>query len=208
MTSERTLDRVQEDKEYGRRWLKERASAMEITRAQESDYEGILGLQSRCFIDNLSPEEREDGFVSAEFSWAQIAAMASGLGIIAAKQEERIIGYICVSRLDFMPRPPLLDSFFHCLEGAVLHGTILTKAPLFVYGPVCIDREFRGTGLLRLMFSRVTAELADRFKFGVAFVAADNRRSLRAHMDGLGMIEVGLFTHGGSRYHALAFTIK
>ena len=181
---------------------------MEIARAGISDYAGILDLQSRCLASNLTPEEREDGFLSAEFSLVQIADMASDLGIVVARDVKRIVGYMCASRVEFMPRPPILDSLLRCLEGAVLHGKVITKASTFVYGPVCIDREYRGTGLLRLMFSTLKRELAGQFEFGVAFVAADNRRSLRAHVDGLGMTQVCLFDHGDNQYHAVAFAAQ
>jgi hypothetical protein len=181
---------------------------MDITRVGASDYAGILDLQSRCFIDNLSALEREDGFVSAEFSLGQFEAMASDLGVVVARDGERVLGYACASRIDFLPRPPILDAMSLCLEGMMFQGKVLMKASTFVYGPVCIDREARGTGLLRRMFSVLKAELAGRFEFGVAFVAADNHRSLGAHVEGLGMTRVGTFEHGGNLYHALAFPAR
>src|SRR5208282_4810001 len=110
---------------------------MEITRAEASDYNGILDLQSRCFIDNLTSDEREDGFVSAEFSLDQIGAMASDLGIVVVREGERVLAYACASRHDFLPRPPILDNLFRRLEGEVFQGKVLTEAPTFIYGPVC-----------------------------------------------------------------------
>ncbi len=181
---------------------------MEITRAGTSDYNGILDLQSRCFIDNLTADEREDGFVSAEFSLSQIEAMATDLGIVVVREGKRVMAYACASRLDFFPRPPILDAMSKCLEGAVFRDKVLMKAQTFVYGPVCIDTGLRGTGLLRRMFATLKAGLSGRFEFGVAFVSADNHRSLNAHMGGLGMTGVGLFEYGGNQYHALAFPIR
>jgi hypothetical protein len=181
---------------------------MEIARAEASDYDGILDLQSRCFIGNLAPDEREDGFVSAEFSPDQIGAMASDLGVVVVREGKRVLGYACASRLDFLPRPPILDAMSECLEGVVFQGKSLMRAATFVYGPVCIDRELRGTGLLRRMFSILKAGSAGKFEFGVAFVAADNRRSLKAHVDGLGMTRVGVFEHGENQYYALAFPVR
>jgi hypothetical protein len=101
---------------------------MEIARAITSDYTGILDLQSRCLASNLTPEEREDGFLSAEFSLVHIADMASDLGIVVVRVAKRIVGYMCASRVEFIPRPPILDSMLPCLEGAVLHGKAITQA--------------------------------------------------------------------------------
>jgi len=181
---------------------------MRIERAGASDYDGILDLQSRCLFGNLPPEEREDGFLSAEFSLAQIVAMASDLGIVVAREGTSIVGYACASRIDFVPQPPIVESMLHCLDGAVLQGKVVAKALTFIYGPVCVDREYRGTGLLRRMFSMLKTELGRRFEFGVAFVAAENSRSLTAHVNGLGMTQVGVFEHGGNQYHTVAFSVR
>jgi len=181
---------------------------MEIARAAPYDHDGILDLQSRCLLANLSPEESKEGFLSAEFSLAQIAAMASDLGVVVAREEGRVVGYMCASRMDFTDPPPIVDAMLRSLEGKALEGRVLTGASTFIYGPVCIDRGFRAKGLLRRMFSALKAKLRGRFEFGVAFVAADNLRSLRAHVDGLGMADKGLFQHGGHKYHALAFALR
>ena len=70
---------------------------VEIARAGTSDYEGILDLQSRCFVNNLTPEEREDGFLSAEFALVQIADIASDLGIVWLREAKRIVGYMLLA---------------------------------------------------------------------------------------------------------------
>jgi len=183
-------------------------ATVEIAKAAPRDHDGILYLQSRCLLVNLSSDDRKEGFLSAEFPLAQIAAMASDLGVVVARDGGRVVGYMCASRMDFMDRPPILDAMLQCLEGKALEGKVLSEAPTFVYGPVCIDRAWRGRGLLRRMFSALKGVLGGRFEFGVAFVAADNPRSLRAHVNGLGMADVGRFEHGGCEYHALAFVVR
>lgn len=76
---------------------------------------------------------------------------------------------------------------------------------VFIYGPVCIDRAYRGRGLLRGLYETLRREVAGRYDIGVAFVADDNPRSLRVHVDGLGMGDVGEFVFWGKQYHILAF---
>jgi hypothetical protein len=75
----------------------------------------------------------------------------------------------------------------------------------FVYGPVCVDRAYRGRGVLRGLFRTLLGEIAARFDAGVAFVAEANQRSLAAHVAGLGMDDVGEFEFKGKRYRILAF---
>ena len=50
-------------------------------------------------------------------------------------------------------------------------------------------------------------EVAGRFEVGVAFVARNNPHSLKAHVAGLGMAEVGEFEVKGSVYVILAFKV-
>jgi hypothetical protein len=180
---------------------------MEIGRATERDYAGILALQSRYYVSNLSSSERQDGFLSAEFTLSQISAMAEDLGIAVARSGDRVVGYMCASRADLTPRPPILDAMLKCLETVVFQGKRVTEARTFVYGPVCIDKAFRGQGVLERLFKQLSASLVGRFDMGVAFVAAGNTRSYVAHTRRLGMEKVGTFQHAGNEYLAIAFTL-
>jgi L-amino acid N-acyltransferase YncA len=181
---------------------------MEIGRAVEEDYQGILELQSKYYVKNLGSAERKEGFLSAEFNLSQIAAMAEDIGIAVARDAGRLVGYMCASRADLTPRPPVVEAMLERLEGAVLHGKRLAGSTMFIYGPVCIDKLYRGRGLLRRLFDLLKTPLAGMFEVGVAFVAADNHRSLSAHVFGLGMEKVGRFEHAGNEYHSVAFVVK
>jgi len=48
-------------------------SAIQFRRAAPEDFAQIVRLQSANFIGNLSPAERREGFLSAEFTPGQIA---------------------------------------------------------------------------------------------------------------------------------------
>ncbi len=181
---------------------------MEIEGTIEKDYEGILELQSRYYIAKVGPDRRGDGFLSAEFTLSQISAMAQDLGIVVARSGGRVVGYVCASRVDLTPRPPILDAMMGSLANVVLHGKRLLEEAMFIYGPVCIDEAFRGQDVLKRMFDRLRSLVAGRFDVGVAFVAADNPRSFAAHTRRLGMEKVGTFDFGGSAYHVVAFAVE
>jgi predicted N-acetyltransferase YhbS len=185
-----------------------KADSLEIERAVQEDYGGILDLQSRYFIASLGPDERGDGFLSAEFTLSQVSAMAEDLGIVVARSQRRIIGYVCASRVDLIPRPPIVDAMMRSLEHVVFRGSPLLQQPMFIYGPVCVDAAFRGKGVLKRLFECLKSLVADRFSVGVAFVAVDNPRSFAAHTRGLGMAEVGAFSFGESKYHVVAFALQ
>ena len=77
----------------------------------------------------------------------------------------------------------------------------------YIYGPVCIGREYRGGGLLRGLYEAQKKDLAGQFEIGVAFVSRNNPHSLSAHVAGLGMNEAGDFEVNGNVYVTLAFRV-
>lgn len=181
---------------------------MEIRRASPGDYAGIIELQAANFLAKLTVEEREGGFLSAQFTLPQLVAMANDLGVLVARDADRVVGYVCAHRKDLAPVPPVVEAMVRCCRTASYRGTLLAHARLFAYGPVCIARAHRGRGLLRRLYGAVVAEVTGRFEFGVTLVSQDNRHSLHAHVDGLGMDDVARFEHGGRQYHLLAFAVR
>ena len=72
---------------------------------------------------------------------------------------------------------------------------------------MCIDRAYRGRGLLRGLYEAQKRELAGRFEIGVAFVSRSNPHSLKAHVAGLEMKEVCDFELKSNVYVILAFRV-
>jgi predicted GNAT superfamily acetyltransferase len=175
--------------------------------ATSEDYPAILRLQAANYIENLSPEERKQGFLSAQFSPAQISEMAGDLGITIALIENNVAGFLCAFRNEFDHGSPVLVKMFESYERVRFEGKPLSSYKSYAYGPVCIGREYRQRGLLRGLYEAQKKELAGQFDIGVAFVSRGNPHSLRAHVSGLAMTEVGDFEAKGNIYVILAFSL-
>jgi len=93
---------------------------------------------------------------------------------------------------------------YECL---IFEGRPLRAFNSYIYGPVCIGREYRGRGLLRGLYEAQKKDLAGQFEIGVAFVSRSNSHSLSAHVAGLGMSEAGDFEVRGNVYATLAFRV-
>jgi len=89
----------------------------------------------------------------------------------------------------------------------MFEGQSLSTFKSYIYGPVCIGREYRGRGLLRGLYEAQKKDLAGQFEIGVAFVSRSNLHSLSAHVAGLGMIEAGDFEVKDNVYATLAFRV-
>jgi hypothetical protein len=176
-------------------------------RARKEDYPGILRLQSANYIDNLSHEERTQGFLSAQFSPAQVAEVAEDLGTIVALVGNDVAGFLCAFRNEFEHGSPVLAKMFGSYDRVKFEGKTLSSYKSYVYGPVCIGREYRQRGLLRGLYEAQKQDLAGQFDVGVAFVSRSNPHSLQAHVAGLGMTEVGDFEVKGNVYVILAFSL-
>jgi GNAT superfamily N-acetyltransferase len=168
---------------------------------RHDDLPGVLALQEANLHANLSEPERAGGFLSARFGAEQFIAMAGQVGVMVATASERVVGYACASEVDFNRRFPLLAAMIDAFPRTPYRGGMLDRATCFVYGPVCVDRAWRGRGVLRGLVNALREHTAGRFDCGVAFIARDNQRSLVAHVQGLGLLQAGEFEHDGRAYH-------
>lgn len=180
---------------------------VEFRRARLEDFSAILKIQSANYVGNVPAAERGDGFLSAEFTPEQVAAMAGDLGIIVAGDAQSVMGYLCGFRCEFNHGSPVLARMLETFDSVTYEGKPLSSYRVFIYGPVCIDRRHRRRGLLRGLYEALKREVAGEFEVGVAFVARDNAHSLKAHVAGLGMTEVGDFEVKGNVYVTLAFEV-
>jgi len=177
-------------------------------RATPPDYSAILRLQSANFIGNLSPKERQEGFLSAELTSRQVADLAEDLGATIASVDGAVVGFLCAFRREFNHGSPVVAKMLENYHRVEFEGKALSSYNSYIYGPVCIDRAYRRRGLLRGLYEAQKQELARRFEVGVAFVSRSNPHSLKAHVAGLGMTEVGDFHFKDSVYAILAFRVS
>jgi hypothetical protein len=182
-------------------------SSITFKRAARAEYPAILRLQSANHIANISLDERKEGFLSAEFTAEQVAAIAEDLGTMLAIVENKVAGFVCAFRGEFNHGSPVLATMLDCYDHVQFEGKPLSSFNSYIYGPVCIDRDYRRRGLLRGLYEAQKKDLAGRFEIGVAFVSRSNPRSLHAHVAGLGMTEVADFEFQGNTYVILAFRL-
>lgn len=180
---------------------------IEYRRAFPQDYPAIVQLNSANFIGTLAEEDRKDGFLSAVFTLAQTAAMAEDLGTTVAIVDGVLAGFLCAFRNEFDHGSPVVAKMIESYDQMRFEGRLLSSFASYAYGPVCIDSASRRKGLLRGLYEAQKKDLAGQFDIGVALISRDNPHSLRAHVNGLGMTEVGDFEVNGKVYATVAFRV-
>jgi hypothetical protein len=177
-------------------------------RAAPEDYPAILDLQSTNFIANLHEDDRKQGFLSAQFTAEQTALIAEDLGTMLAVVDDHVAGFLCAFRKEFDTGSPVIATMLESYDRLSFDGEPLSSFSSYIYGPVCIARDYRGRGLLRGLYEAQKKDLAGRFEIGVAFVSRSNPHSLEAHVHGLDMSEAGDFEVNGNVYVTLAFRLS
>lgn len=182
--------------------------SIHVRPADGADLDAVLALQAENFVGRMSPEAKRDGFLSAEFTRMQFEQMRAGLGIDAAFDDNRLVGYLCASRCTDTPRPPISKAMIDAFARCRYDGAPLDERTCYLYGPVCIAPSHRGGDILHRLFTAQRMRMAAHFSTGAAFIAHDNPRSLRAHTAKLGMTQAGTFEWSGNVYHVVAFSTR
>ena len=156
------------------------------------------------FIANLSAEERKEvsvaNLLGSKRKTPRIRAMV-------APVDNLVGGFLCAFRKEFDTGSPVIATMLASYDRLTFHGKPLSSFSSYIYGPVCIGRNYRRRGLLRGLYEAQKKDLAGQFEIGVAFVSRNNPHSLSAHVAGLGMIEAGDFDFKGNIYATLAFRL-
>lgn len=181
---------------------------MRFRRATDVDFEAILKLQDANLVWNLSEEQAcKDGFLSARYCAEDFRNMNRDGALVVAEDADRIAGYACAFAQPFNAGAPLLAAMITEFPKLTFLGRPLHGAHTCIYGPVCVDRDYRGKGVLGGLVRELKEQLRGRFDLAAAFIAKSNTRSLAAHVDGLGMTVVGDFRFDGKPFWIVAFGI-
>ena len=89
------------------------------------------------------------------------------------------------------------------LEKFECEGVTLTKETSYQYGPVCIDKSVRGTGVFEKVFFASLANYADKYPYMATFINQINPRSYAAHTRKALMTEAGTFQFNNNNYYMM-----
>lgn len=163
----------------------------------------MLQLQEENLRVNLSDDQAANGFLSLRYTEEMFRRVNDELAIVVAVAEGRVVGYLCAKCFPYAVEFPVLKALIEHMSGREIGGVTISAATAFVYGPVCVSRLVRGTGVPAGMWAALRGLVEPCRKVAVLFIADTNKRSLRAH-EKLGMTLCGMFVQDDKRFHALA----
>lgn len=173
----------------------------------DQHFEQILQLQRRNLFTEISEEEQaQQGFVFAEHTVPLLKKMAAHLPQVIAVSDGKVVGYNLAMTAFMKDEIPSLEPMFTQFERDEYKGRPLTSYKFMVGGQVCVDKDFRGRGLLRRLYHATRDRLPPGYEVCVTEIAARNFPSLEAHKK-MGFEVINTYRDGKELWHVVAWDL-
>lgn len=179
---------------------------MQMKIAELQDVEGILKLHNLYQIDSIKEEDKKDGFVTTAFTKEQLEDIINKeQGIFIALDNDEVIGYVMSASWQYWSAWPIFSHMIQDLPKLSYLGQSLSIDNSYQYGPVCINKKYRGSGLLEKLFDFALDSMEKRYPILVTFVNKINPRSYAAHSRKLGLEVIQEFEFNNNTYYEMVF---
>lgn len=168
------------------------------------DVEEVLDLHFRYQVDSISEEDKKDGFVTTPFTREELTALIEKeKGLFIAREGGAVVAYAMAASWEFWSVWPMFAHMIKGLHRLSYGGEVLSTSNSFQYGPICVDKSVRGTGVLQGLFDFMKETMASRYPILVTFVNKNNPRSFAAHSRKLGLEVIDEFEFNGNHYYEM-----
>jgi len=173
------------------------------------DIEGVLALQDKYLYSKLTETERKSGFVTTPFTASQIEEIIKQNGIFIAENEKnKLIAYAFAGSWKYFEQWEIFNFMVARFPDLAFNGNEITTVNSFQYGPICIDKNYRGSGLLNQLFEEMRIEFLKKYPISVTFINKVNAISTAAHTRKLNWEIIDEFEFNNKTYIGLAFDMK
>lgn len=179
---------------------------MKLKIAEVSDIDGILKLHNKYQIDSIKEEDKKDGFVTTAFSQEELKnIIVQEQGIFIAIKDDEVMGYVMSASWQYWSKWPMFAFMIEDLPKLEYLGQTLRIGNSYQYGPVCIDKRVRGSGLLEQLFDFALESMSQKYPILVTFVNKVNVRSYEAHKRKLGLEVIQEFEYNNNQYYEFVY---
>ncbi|WP_419770579.1 MAG: GNAT family N-acetyltransferase [Candidatus Marinarcus sp.] len=179
---------------------------MTLRRAQIGDIDKVLALHFKYQIDSIKEEDKKDGFITTPFTKAQLTQLINEeQGLFIALKDGEIIAYVMAASWQFWSVWPMFAHMIKELSQLSYLGQKLSVDNSYQYGPVCVDKSVRGSGVLESIFDFAREKMAKRYPILVTFINKINPRSFEAHTKKLGLEVIQEFEYNNNYYYELVY---
>ncbi|NQT60980.1 MAG: GNAT family acetyltransferase [Bacteroidetes bacterium] len=170
------------------------------------DLDAVLELQSKYHINTIQEQDKSDGFVTTLFTGKQLQELIDKeKGLFLLIEGQSIIGYAMSGSWEYWKSWPMFQHMIGGLGNLEYLGQTLNTSNTYQYGPICIDKRYRGTGALEKLFDFARCKMALRFPILITFINKANPRSVAAHEKKLGLETIKEFDYNSNQYLEMAY---
>ncbi len=171
-------------------------------------FDQIIALQNQNLYKSLSPEEQDQqGFVFAEHTVELLQLMAVEIPQVIALCNDKVVGYNLAMTASMETDLPSLEPMFREFHKTIYKGKLLTDYKFFVGGQVCVDRDFRGLGLLNKLYNSTARMVDDTYELCVTEISLRNINSLKVHQK-MGFEIAGTHTDEFGEWYVVVWDIR
>jgi len=182
---------------------------MQLKIADIEDIDKVLQLHFKYQIDSINEEDKKDGFVTTPLTKEQLTELINEeRGLFIALKDDTVVAYVMSASWQFYSAWPIFSLMRENLHNLQYLGQTLSVANSYQYGPVCVDKSVRGSGVLEEIFHFARKEMAKRYPILVTFINKINERSYQAHTKKLGLEVIDEFIYNNNHYYELAYSTK
>ncbi len=168
------------------------------------DIFAIGELQKKYHIASISERDKSDGFVTTLFTEEQFKKLIEKEnGITVACDGEQIVAYAMAASWEYWAKWPLFQYMISDLKNTEYKGIILSVKNSYQYGPICIDKDYRGTEVLQKVFDFSRMQMSKKYPILITFINHINHRSYCAHTKKLGLDVIKSFEFNNNTYYEL-----
>lgn len=179
---------------------------MKLKVADISDIESVLKLHYKYQIDSIKEEDKKDGFVTTPFTKEELKALIEQeQGLFIAIKDGEVVAYVMCASWQFWSTWAMFAFMIKDLPNLEYLGQKLSIDNSYQYGPICIDKSLRGSGVLEEIFDFARSHFAKRYPILVTFINKINTRSYTAHTEKLGLRVIKEFEYNNNEYYELVY---
>lgn len=178
---------------------------IEYRLAKLQDIDNILKLHHKFHCDTISDDDRDGGFITATFTYNEVQDLIENHGSITlAFDGDMLVGFLFAADWEYWKRLEIFSYMISHLSENKIADVTITQNNSYHHGPVCVDTDYRGQGILPKMFEISKAEMRKKYDILATFVNILNKPSYVAHKNKLGLDVTKIFQFGNQKYYEMA----
>lgn len=140
----------------------------------------ILELQKQNLKHLITEEQKKkEGFVTLQHDFDILKKMNDACAHCIAKQDDKVVGYALSMLQEFKNKIPLLVPMFKEIDSTLKAQN--RSSNYIAMGQICIDKNVRGQGVFRGLYSYMAQQFKTNFDAIITEVDTKNKRSSNAH---------------------------